>query len=759
MASQSVSRKRPAPGTSPIPYQDAYAPPLAGLEEYAGLDPLVSDDQFLQFGYQPQADKPSTPYSEVATPQSQSYNSDIAPGSNQLARRPANPVVPRDQSHRDSSDLQWAEQADIQRVEVAWGDDLEDLKRRAQVAKREAQSKRKQIPPFVQKLASFLDDEKNTNLIRWSDDGNSFIVEDEDEFAKKLIPELFKHNNYTSFVRQLNMYGFHKMVGLSDNSMRASEKKAKSPSEYSNPYFRRGHPDLLWLIQKPRNTGQGAKGKLAPRRADFDQNEDEIEEIFEEIQQHHPQQQQPSKPKQQGRLAIGQGDATLPSEQLIAAMLHRLKREHEQLYGQAANFQDQHSRHENSINAILTFLATVYNRSLQGHEGVQGIANLFTGAIPQETNQSHVVDVGDYKFDQLNGTDGSIQRPFKRQPLLLKAAPTEAGPAATASPSSGGSPHEGRQTSRTSQAARNSVHHQGNVKDYFDVQNQQSQPRSVNQSDILSVIQNSNAKNSTPGTPAPDFSTVLNSLENSGGASPLTNTQRADMLRLINNQGSASNPGDNALTSPNPPPMPNNYDRRLAATKSDLDSLAKMQADQDRSVQNLTNLLQPLSPTGSIPGLGDGADVQPPPLDIDDFLSSSANYFPDFPPDQNFEFTNADINTSATTNTTGINFADLNDGDEELFGDVGSTSNGTNHGLPQNSNNGYNYLNVDGTADDSGGGGRVESMASSEGTSPTNTTATTDGDGQTPRSCANAAAESQVQGGNNSPTRKRKRVG
>ncbi|KFY91597.1 hypothetical protein V500_04586, partial [Pseudogymnoascus sp. VKM F-4518 (FW-2643)] len=95
-----------------------------------------------------------------------------------------------------------------------------------------------------------VNDPKNDELIRWSEQGDSFVVLDEDEFEKNLIPELFKHNNYSSFVRQLNMYGFHKRVDPSDNSMKASERKNKSPSEYYNPHFKRGHPNLLRLIKR-----------------------------------------------------------------------------------------------------------------------------------------------------------------------------------------------------------------------------------------------------------------------------------------------------------------------------------------------------------------------------------------------------------------------------------------------------------------------------------------------------------------------------
>lgn len=152
MASQGLSRKRPAPGTSPTPYQSSYPPP-AGSGNYGGLDPQVSNDQFLQFGYQPQIDNSHVSYNGSSISQQGHHSNDMGSTSNQLARRPASQVVTRDRGRGDSSDPQWTEQGNAQQLHSAWAGDLEDLRQKAQVAKRDALSKRKQIPPFVQKLA------------------------------------------------------------------------------------------------------------------------------------------------------------------------------------------------------------------------------------------------------------------------------------------------------------------------------------------------------------------------------------------------------------------------------------------------------------------------------------------------------------------------------------------------------------------------------------------------------------------------------
>ena len=176
----------------------------------------------------------------------------------------------------------------------------------------------------------------------------------------------------------------------------------------------------------------------------------------------------------------------------------------------------------------------------------------------------------------------------------------------------------------------------------------------------MSLIQNSNARSSFSTNPS-DFPTVLSSLETSGGNSPLTPAQRADMLRLISNENNAAHPTggqpqNNALIAPNAPQMPLNYSAQLANTRSELDNLVKMQAEQARSVQHLTNMLQPLSPTGSIPGI-DNNQIPPPPLDLDNIFNSG-DYFSDIPGVENNNSSKdtqnqADPNNAAATTTAG----------------------------------------------------------------------------------------------------------
>ena len=40
----------------------------------------------------------------------------------------------------------------------------------------------------------------------WSKNGDTMVIFDSEKFAAEIIPQYFKHNNFRSFVRQLNFY-------------------------------------------------------------------------------------------------------------------------------------------------------------------------------------------------------------------------------------------------------------------------------------------------------------------------------------------------------------------------------------------------------------------------------------------------------------------------------------------------------------------------------------------------------------------------
>ncbi|CAN6675129.1 hypothetical protein TRVA0_093S00122 [Trichomonascus vanleenenianus] len=63
---------------------------------------------------------------------------------------------------------------------------------------------------FIHKLYSMLEDPSISHLISWTPTNDSFVISPGEEFSK-VLSQYFKHTNVSSFVRQLNMYGFHKV--------------------------------------------------------------------------------------------------------------------------------------------------------------------------------------------------------------------------------------------------------------------------------------------------------------------------------------------------------------------------------------------------------------------------------------------------------------------------------------------------------------------------------------------------------------------
>lgn len=190
---------------------------------------------------------------------------------------------------------------------------------------------------------------ETSHLIHWNDEGTSFIVTKPEEFSKEILPKFFKHNNFASFVRQLNMYGFHKIPHLHQGVLHPHSFMGNESWQFTNPNFRKHQPNLLVNVKrkntpiKPYPYGPLVAQHQQPLISDEEGVERtnlspaEIKRIIDELQ--HIRQQQTA----------------------ISQNLKSIQRDNQVLWTEMMAARQSYQKQQQITNKILQFLASLYS--------------------------------------------------------------------------------------------------------------------------------------------------------------------------------------------------------------------------------------------------------------------------------------------------------------------------------------------------------------------------------------------------------------
>ena len=108
-----------------------------------------------------------------------------------------------------------------------------------------------EAPSFLQKLWEMLADATNSDVIEWHAEGAMFEVKSPKAMGAEVLGKFFRHNNFASFQRQLNYFGFHKCG------------RGERGCYYRHEHFLRARPQQMLRITRKTNHSNNPKQAVA----------------------------------------------------------------------------------------------------------------------------------------------------------------------------------------------------------------------------------------------------------------------------------------------------------------------------------------------------------------------------------------------------------------------------------------------------------------------------------------------------------------